>query len=179
MHGTTFSPVLFHLTPLLIIPKINNRLLKLPRGHLPIKQNIRLSIRPVFQLRQTEERNNPAYHGGTAPHIATLARKIPAGRIQHLRSEIDHGDLSGVVSSASDTRAEGAQTDGGGFGDGRVGDGAEGAGEDEGDDDAEAGLRVVGGCVLGDAGADAEEEEEGYVDSGAPEVDCSTAEVSC
>lgn len=130
----------------------------------------------MLQLGQEEEGHDPTDDRGATPHIATLARQIPARGIQHLGGEVDHRDLGDVVGCSSDARGQGSETHGGGFGDDGVGDGTEGAGEDEGDDYAEDGLRVVGAGSLWDGRADAEDEEEDDVGEGAPEVDCAAAE---
>lgn len=161
---------------LLILLNINNRALELASRNTAIEEDITLTIRSMLKLRQEEECHNPADHSRRAPDITALATKVPARLIEHLRREVDHGDLSDVVSGATDAGGEGAETDGGCLGDDGVGDGTEGAGEDEGDDDTEDGLGVVCRVVLRDRGDDAEEEKEEDVDGGAPEVDGAAAE---
>lgn len=130
----------------------------------------------MLKLGQTKVRADPAHNGRAAPHKPALARQVPARGVEHLRRQKDHGDLGHVVRGAAHTGAEGAQPHGGGLGDDGVRDGAHGGGKHERDDDAQAGLRVVGRLVLRDRGADAQQEEEGHVDGGAPEVDGAAAE---
>ena len=161
----------------MVILDINDRLLKLPRRHLPSKQNIQLAITPPLELWQSEVRGNKTHRLSTAPNVSTLARQVPARRIQHLTSEIDHRNLRNVVCASADAGGESAQSNGAGFGDDGVGDGTERAGVDEGDEDSEYRLRVVRSVVLRDRGADSEEDEEGAVCGGAVEEDVAAAEV--
>lgn len=142
--------------------------LELPGRDLAVEQDIDLTVGAVLELRQEEEGHDPAHARRAAPDVATLARDVPACRVEQLRGEIDHGDLSDVVRRATDTRAQGSQPHRRRLGDDGVGDGSEGAGVDERDQDSEDGLCVVGAVVLCDRGADSEEHEEGHVDSGAP-----------
>lgn len=135
---------------LLILLHPNNRRLKLPRRHLPIKQNIRLTVRPMLQLRQEEVRHHPTKQRRTPPHIPTLPRQIPPRGIQHPTRKVYHRDLRDVVSRAADGGAQRAQAHRGRLRDDRVGDGPLGAGVDDRDDDAQTGLGVVGLVVLGD-----------------------------
>lgn len=130
----------------------------------------------MLELRKEEVGRDPADDGGAAPDVTALAREVPAGGVEQLRGQEEHGDLGDVVGGTADTGAEGTEADRGRLGDDGVRDGSLGAGEDERDDDAETGLGVVGVGVLGDRGDDTEEEEEGYVGGGTPEVDGTTAE---
>lgn len=150
--------------------------LELPGGHLAVEQDIDLTVRAVLELGQEEEGHDPAHARGAAPDEAALARDVPPRRVEQLRGEVDHGDLGDVVGGPADARAQGAEPHRRRLGDDGVGDWAQGAGVDERDEDAEAGLGVVGRVVLRDRGADAEDHEEGYVDACAPEVDCAAAE---
>lgn len=161
----------------MVILDINNRLLELPRRHLAVEQNIQLAVTPPLELRQSKERARKANCRSPAPDIPTLARQVPARRVQHLTGEVDHRDLSNVVRSATYTRRQRSQANGAGLGDDGVGDRAQGSGVDEGDEDSEDGLGVVCAVVLRDGGADAEEDEEGAVCGGAVEEDVAAAEV--
>lgn len=159
----------------MVILNINDRLLELPSRHLAVEENIQLAITPPLELGQTEVRADETDRRSATPNISALACQIPAGRVQHLTGQVDHGDFGDVVCASSDAGGEGAESHGARLGDDGVGDGTEGAGVDEGDEDAEDGLGVVCGATLGDGGADAEEDEEGEVDGGAVEEDGATA----
>ena len=82
-----------------------------------MEQDIKLTIRPMLHLRQEEVSHDPAYHRRTTPHVATLTRKVPAGRVEQSRSQIDHGDLGEIVCGAPDTSAERAKANGRSLGD--------------------------------------------------------------
>lgn len=159
----------------MIILNINDRLLKLPRRHLPAKENIQLAITPPLKLRQAKVSANKTERRSAAPNVSTLARQVPARGVQHLAGEVDHRNLCNVVCASADAGGESAQSDGAGFGDDGVGDGTERAGVDEGDQDAENGLGVVCAAALGDSCADAKEDEEGEVDGCTPKEDGSAA----
>ena len=130
----------------------------------------------MLELGKTEVSDDPANNSSGTPNITALSSQVPAGRVEQLRSEVDHGNLGNVVSSATDTSAESAEADGRGLCDDGVGDGTEGAGEDKGDDYSEDGLGVVCGVGLMDGSDDAEDHEEHNVGGCAPEVDCAAAE---
>jgi hypothetical protein len=163
--------------PLVVIPNINNRLLKLPRRHLAVEQNIQLPVAPPLELRQPKERTRETNSRSPAPNIPTLARQIPPRRVQHLTRQVNHRDLRNIIRSSADSSRQRSQAHGAGLGDDGVGDRAQGAGVDERDEDSEHGLGVVGCVVLGDRGADAEQHEEAAVCGGAVEEDVAAAEV--
>jgi hypothetical protein len=124
----------------------------------------------MLELRQSKVGNHPAEHGGSTPDVTALASQVPSGRVEQTRGEVDHGDLRDIVRSTTHTRAQGTKTHRRRLGNNGVRDGSLGARIDKGDDDAEAGLGVVGGVGLVDGGADAEDEEEDDVGEKTPEV---------
>lgn len=162
--------------PSLVILDVNDCRPELPGRHLPVEQDVRLAVGAVLELRQEEEGHHPADHGCAAPDVAALAREVPTRRVEQLRGEVDHGDLGDVVGGATHGGAQGAEAHRGRLGDDGVRDGSQGAGEDEGDEDSQHRLRVVGRRALRDRGADAEDEEQDDVGGCAPEVDGSAAE---
>lgn len=96
---------------LMIILDIDDSLVELPGRHLAVEENVQLAVRAMLHLRQEEVCHDPADDSGAAPDIAALATKIPARRIEQLGSEVDHRNLGDVVSGATDSRAQGSQTD--------------------------------------------------------------------
>jgi hypothetical protein len=161
---------------LLVLPDINDSGLELPGGNLTVEQDIEFTVGAALELRKAEVRGHEADTGCASPDVTALASQIPAGGVEHLRREEDHGDLGNVVGGATHTGAQSTEANGRRLGDDGVGDGSEGSGVHEGDDDAETGLGVVGIDVLGDRRADTEEEEQGDVCRCAPQVDSSAAE---
>ncbi|KAI6774638.1 hypothetical protein HG531_001487 [Fusarium graminearum] len=96
-------------------------------------------------------------------NISTLASKVPSCRVEQLRGQVDHRDLSDVISGTTNTSAQSAETDGRCLGDDGVRDGSKTSSVNEGDQYAEDSLGVIGGAVLVDGGDDTEEEEEGNI----------------
>jgi hypothetical protein len=162
---------------LMIVLDVDNRLLELPRRHLPVEQNIQLAVTPPLQLWQPKERARKTHRRSPAPDIPTLARQVPARWVKHLARQINHRDLSDVVRSSPNSSRQRSQAHGASLGDDGVGDRAESPSVDEGDEDSEDGLGVVCAVVLRDRGADAEEDEEGAICGGAVEEDVAAAEV--
>jgi hypothetical protein len=179
----SLSPFLAFFSPACTIPNLliilnpNNRLLKLPRRHLPLEQNIQLPVTAPLQLRQPKERTRETNSRSPAPNKSTLTRQIPPRRVQHLTRQVNHRDLSHIIRSPTHSRRQRSQAHGAGLGDDGVGNWSEGSGVDEGDQDSEDRLRVVGAAVLRDRGADAEQHQKGAVCGGAVEEDVAAAEV--
>ena len=161
----------------MVILDVDDRLLELPRRHLAVEQNVQLAITPTLEFGQSKECACETDSRSATPNISTLARKVPAGRVQHLAGEVDHRNLRHVVRPATDTGGECPQSHGARFGDDGVGYGTQGSGVDEGDENSKDGLRVVRSVVLWDRGADAEKHQECAVRGGAVEEDVATAEV--
>ena len=96
--GTPDSP-----TASVILRDVDDSLLEVPRGHLAVEQDVQLAVTPSLELGQSEVGADEAHRRSAAPDVATLAREIPAGRVQHLAGEVDHWDLGNVVSTSADT----------------------------------------------------------------------------
>jgi hypothetical protein len=163
---------------LLVLSDINDGRLELPSGNPTVEQDIEFTVGATLKFRKAEVRGDEADTGCASPDVTALASQVPAGRVEHLRREEDHGDLGNVVGGATNTGAQSTETNGRGLGDDGVGDGSEGSSVHEGDDDTETGLGIVGLNVLGNRRADTEEEEQGDVCGCAPQVDSSAAEPS-
>jgi hypothetical protein len=84
---------LFLKASLLVITHINDSSLELPSGNLAVEQDVELAVRAVLELRQEEVRRDPADERGAAPDVAALACHVPAGGVEHLGGEVDHGYL--------------------------------------------------------------------------------------
>lgn len=121
---------------LLVLVYVDDSLLELPGGDLALEQDIRLTVRAMLKLRQEEVSHNPANARRTSPDVAALSREVPSVGVEHLRGEVDHGDLGDVVRRTPDAGAQRAKTNGRRFSDDGVGDGAERTGVNDGDDDA-------------------------------------------
>lgn len=134
---------------LLILVDTNDSRTKLPRRDLAIKQDVRLAVRAMLELRQPEVRRDPANQSSAAPDVAALSSEIPSRGVKHLRSEIDHRNLCNIVRRTTDTRAERAQTDRRCLGDNGIRNRTHGAGEDERDQYSQNGLGIVGRLALG------------------------------
>lgn len=131
----------------------------------------------MFHLGKTEEGTDETDAGGTSPNVAAFSSNVPSGLVEELRGEVDHWDFADVVCSAADTGREGAETHGRGLGDDSVRNGAHGEGEDEGDDDSETRLGVVGVNTLLDRRRNSQTEQGANVERGTAEVNLSTGEV--
>ena len=167
----TLVPLSVHHNTSLIILDINNNLLELPSRNPAVEQDIGFAVGAVLELRQEEVGHNPAYGSGTSPYVTALACKVPSGGIEHLGGQVDHGNLRNVVGGATNTGAQGAESDGRRLGNDSVGDRSHAAGKDEGDDDAETRLGVVRGVVLGDGGTHSEKDQQSEIHGCTPEVD--------
>lgn len=167
----TFTP-----KRLLVVLDIDEGRLELPGGNLAIEEDVELTVRAILELRKAKVGSDPADDSGASPDISTLASKVPSGRVEELRSQVDHGDLRDVVGGATNTSAQGTEAHRRRLCDDSIGYGTEGAGEHEGDNNAQDGLCIVGRVVLRNGSANAEDEEEGNVGGGAPEIDGAAAE---
>jgi hypothetical protein len=96
---------------LLVILDVNNSRLELPGRDLAIEQDVAFTVRAVLELRKEEVGHHPADASGASPDVTALACEIPSCRVEHLRGEIDHGDLGDVVGGTTDTGAQSAETD--------------------------------------------------------------------
>lgn len=114
-----------------VVPNINDRLLKLPRRNLPLEQNVQFSITPPFQLRQPKVPSNKTHRRSPSPNIPTLTRKVQPSRIQHHTREINHRNLSDVIRSSSNTRRQSTKSYGRCFGDDGIRNRSQRAGVDE------------------------------------------------
>lgn len=83
----------------------------------------------MLELRKEEVGHDPADASRTTPDVTAFAGKVPPSRVEHLRGEIDHGNLRDVVAGTTDTGAEGAKADGGRLGNDGIRDWSEGTGE--------------------------------------------------
>lgn len=94
----------------MVILNINDRLLELSCRHLTSEENVQLAITPALELRQTKVCADEADRRSATPNVSALARQVPAGRVQHLAGEVDHGDFGDVVCASADAGGEGAQS---------------------------------------------------------------------
>lgn len=163
---------------LLVISNTDNGRLELPGRDLAVEQDISLAVRTVLELRKAEVCQDPADDGSSAPDVAAFSSDVPSGRVQELRSQVNHGDLGNVVGCATDGSRQRTKTDSGGLGNDGIGDGAKSTSEDEGDQDTQDGLSIIGSARLLDRSADAEDDQEGNVGGGTPEVDGAATEPS-
>jgi hypothetical protein len=90
---------------LLVVFDVEDGRLELPGGNLVVEQNVDLTVRAVLELRKEEVGHHPADASGTSPDVTALACEIPSGRVEHLRGQIDHGDLRDIVGGTTDTGA--------------------------------------------------------------------------
>ena len=109
----------------MVIRHVDDSLLELPRRDLAVEENIQLAITPSLEFGQAEVRTDEAHSRSAAPNVATLASQVPACRVQHLTSEVDHWNLSHVVGASADTCRERSQHHGARLCDDGVGDGTE------------------------------------------------------
>lgn len=105
--GNLSAPCSHHA--LLVVFDIDNSMFELPGRNPAIEQDITLTVRAVLEFGQKQERHDPADKSGAAPDITALACEIPSGRVEHLRGEIDHGNLGDVIGSAPDTGTQRTQ----------------------------------------------------------------------
>jgi hypothetical protein len=187
MVSTTFeswraAPVNSRIIPpsqtrtLLVVLNVDDGRLELPGCHLAVEQDIDFAVGTVLEFRKAKVRRHEADTCSGSPDVSTLSSHIPSSRVEHLRGEVDHRNLSNVVSGSTNTGAECTKTDRRCLGNDGVRDGTHGTCEDEGDDDTETGLGIVGGDALWDGCTDTEDEEQGDVGGSTPEVDSATAE---
>lgn len=101
--NTTSHPHHRRIAPLLILIDPNLGRLELPRRYLSLEENIRLTIRPMLQLRQSKVRPNPHHQRRAPPDITAFAGQVPPRGIKHPRREINHRDFSDVVCGPSDS----------------------------------------------------------------------------
>lgn len=141
----------------MVLRNVDDSLLEMSRRHLAVEKNIQLAVTPSLEFGQAKVRADEADRRSAAPNVATLACQIPAGRVQHLTGEIDHGDFCYVVGTSADTGRERSQSDRRCLCNDRVGDWTERAGVHERDEDSEDSLRVVCAAVLRDGCTNAEE----------------------
>lgn len=109
----------------MVILDINDSLLELSCGHLTVEQNVQLAVTPALKFWQSEVCTDEAHRCSAAPDVSTLACQVPAGRVQHLTGEVDHGDFGNVVCTSAHTSRERPQSDGARFGNDGVGDWAQ------------------------------------------------------
>ena len=62
----------------MVIVDIDNRFLPLASGHLAVKQDVDLTVRPALHLRQVEVSHDEAEETGPSPDVAALAAKVCA-----------------------------------------------------------------------------------------------------
>lgn len=101
----------------MIVVDIDNRLLPLARRYMTFEEDIDLAIRAILHLRQPNVRHDKADKPSPGPDIAAFATEVAARRVEHVASEVDAGDVDGVVAAAADACGEWSQADGGCFAD--------------------------------------------------------------
>lgn len=174
--NTTSHPHHRSIAPLLILIDPNLRRLELPRRNFSLKENIRLTIRPMLQLRQSKVRPNPHHQRRAPPDIPALAGQVPSRSIKHPGRQINHRNFSDIVRGPSDSCTQRAESHRRCLGDDGVRDRTLCAGVHHGDDHAETGLCVVRLVGLWYGGDNSEDEEEGDVRGGAVEEDGASTE---
>ncbi len=109
-----------------------------------------------------------AHNSSTSPDVTTFAREIPSGWVQQLRSQVDHGNFGDVVCGATDTSTQSSKANRRRLGNDGVCDGSKSTSIDEGNDNSENGLGVVGRATLFYGSAHAEDEQKGDIGGCAP-----------
>lgn len=104
------------LPVLLVILDVDDGCLELPSWNLAVEQDVALTVRAMLELGKKEVCHDPTDDSGTSPDITALARKVPSCRVEHVRGQIDHGDLGHIVGGTTDTGAQRAKTDRGRLG---------------------------------------------------------------
>lgn len=66
----------------------------------------------MLELREEEESHTEADASSTAPDVTALSCQVPSCWVEHLRGEIDHGDLSDIVGGTANTGTQGAKANG-------------------------------------------------------------------
>ena len=76
--------------------------LELPRGDLPLEEDVQLAVGPALGLREAEVGPGQAEQGEAGPEEAGLGAPVPGGGVQHARGQHGDDDAGDVVHVAGD-----------------------------------------------------------------------------
>ena len=150
---------------------------KLPRRHLPLKQNIQFLKRPPSTLRQSNPAPNQTHRRNPTKQEPRLAPPIRLIRIQHIRHRDREHNARHSLHGSRDGDGAAAEARGRDLADDDEADGPDGHLVREGPDVHQGGLGPDGAAVGAPEVEEGDDEEEERHEDHAGVVDCAAAEL--